>query len=129
MQPKRGHISGTFKRKNSEINVKLPLIAFEEDGSKIVYCPALDVSGYGRTDDEANESFAISLESFLSYSINKGTFLEELQKLGWKVKSMNQQLMRPPDMSKLLCKNENFSRIFNNHAFRKYDQQIKIPID
>ena len=111
MHPKRGQISGTFKGHNSKIEVKLPLIAFEEDGSQIVYCPALDVSGYGITEHEANQSFTTSLEAFFSYSMNKGTFLEELRRLGWKAKNIHKP-MTPPNMSKLLSENDNFSRIF-----------------
>jgi len=126
MKPKHGEIQGAFYGNEGKIALKLPLIAFEEDGCQIVYCPALDISGYGNNEDEANESFTTSLKSFFSYTIHKKTFKNELQRLGWKVKSKNKPMI-PPEMSKLLSQNDNFNRIFNSYAFRKYDQNINIP--
>lgn len=127
MNPKHGQIQGSFYGHEGKIEMRLPFIAFEEDGSQIVYCPALDISGYGNNEVEANESFTTSLEAFFLYTINKKTFKEELHRLGWKTKNKNKP-MTPPDMSKLLSENDNFNRIFNTHPFRKYDQQIEIPI-
>ena len=43
------------------------VVRFEDSGCKIVYCPSLDVAGYGRTDEEAEESFRITLEETLKY--------------------------------------------------------------
>jgi hypothetical protein len=127
MQPKQGHLSGTFSNDKSKIDVKIPIIEFEEDGCNVVYCPALDVSGYGKTESEASQSFTISLSAFFQYSINKNTFVDEMHRMGWKFKNIHKRMI-PPDMSKLLSENENFSRIFNNHSFRKYDKSIEIPI-
>ncbi|MDP4228048.1 MAG: hypothetical protein Q8910_16940 [Bacteroidota bacterium] len=127
MPGKSGHIIGSFKEEKKKIDLKLPFIAFEEDGCQIVYCPALDISGYGLTEQEANDSFKVSLESFLSYTINKNTLLSELRRLGWNVKNFYKPIV-PPKMSKLLSDNENFSRIFNDHPFRKFDQDVEIPI-
>ena len=64
MQPKQGQLSGMFRNDKNKIDVKLPLIEFEEDGCYVVYCPALDVSGYGKTEPEANQSFTVSLFLF-----------------------------------------------------------------
>jgi hypothetical protein len=117
---------GVWKKGNEGIDVKLSLITFEEDGAQIVYCPALDITGYGNTDKEANDSFTISLDEFFTYTTHKKTFSEEMKRLGWKVKH-NNKFMRPPNMSTLLEENENFNRIFNNHSFQKVDQEITIP--
>lgn len=56
------------------MQVDLALILFEEDGSQIAYCQALDVSGYGNDEEEAKRSFEISLSEFFRYLINKKTF-------------------------------------------------------
>lgn len=45
----------------------LDVVRFEDSGYKIVYCPSLDVAGYGRTDEEAEESFRITFEETLEY--------------------------------------------------------------
>lgn len=127
MRPKQGHLSGTFSNEKGKFDVKLSLIEFEEDGCLVVYCPALDVCGYGKTEPEANQSLTVSLAAFFQYSINKNTFVDEMRRLGWKFKNIHRKMI-PPDMSTLLSENENFSRIFNNHSFRKYDMNIEIPI-
>ncbi len=117
---------GNWKQGNKSVSMKVPMISFEEDGSYVVYCPALDISGYGSDEDEAFESFKMSLGEYFSYTINKGTFHKDLRRMGWTVKSKYKK-MRPPTLQKILSDNDNFSRIFNDHTFKKFDQDIEIP--
>jgi hypothetical protein len=114
-------ISGVEK-----VDVKLSLIAFVEDNAHIIYCPALDLSGYGTDEKEAMESFQVVLGEFLLYTTNKKTFFDALRKMGWQIKSKSKPFI-PPSLSKLLDENENFSRIFNDHSFKKFDRKISIP--
>ena len=127
MPDKHVRFNGDYKSSREKILMSLPLIEFEEDGSQIIYCPALDLSGYGKNENEAKQSFEIVLEEFFRYTLNKNTFFEELTRMGWKIKKGNKP-MSPPQMSDLLEKNENFSRIFNEHNFRKFDKEILIPV-
>jgi hypothetical protein len=120
-------ISGQWVSGKSRIKVNLSLIQFEEDGTQIIYCPALDVSGYGNTETEAMNSFSISLGEFFQYTTNKNTLASELKNMGWIVKGKNKP-MSPPPMSQLLESNDNFSRIFNSHPFRKFDQAFDLPL-
>lgn len=122
------HFTGTWNNGRNNIQVDVPLIIFEEDGSKIVYCPPLDISGYGNTEEEAVESFKICLGEFLNYTLNKKTFYSEMKRLGWKVKEKSHKPMTPPPMSMLLDSNDNFSRIFNNFPFRKINESILLPV-
>jgi hypothetical protein len=50
-----------------------------------VYAPALDVTGYGLNEKEAQNSFVISLEEFLDFTQKKGTLNSELERMGWKL--------------------------------------------
>jgi hypothetical protein len=125
---KKAEISGTWKGQSHSVDVHLPLILFEDSGSQIVYCPALDVSGYGKSEDEAFESFKICLGEFFLYALNKNTFRTELQRLGWKLKRSKTKPMIPPDMTVLLSNNDNFSNIFNNFPFRKVDEAFSLPL-
>ncbi|HEY4787807.1 MAG TPA: hypothetical protein VIH57_17245 [Bacteroidales bacterium] len=88
---KNGEVMGNMSFGNNRVSFKLPIIAFEEDGAKIVYCPALDLSGYGLDENEADESFKISLDQFISYTIHKNTLDKELRRLGWKVKTVHKR--------------------------------------
>lgn len=125
---KKAEIIGTWTGQSHAVDVHLPLIIFEDSGCQIVYCPALDVSGYGQTEDEAYESLKICLGEFFQYTLNKNTFRTELQKLGWKLKKSKTKPMIPPDMSTLLSNNDNFSNIFNNYSFRKVDESFSLPV-
>ena len=121
-----GTFSGNWNDGQTNIIVNLPMISFEEDGSQILYCPALDISGYGNSEKEAFESFQIALSEFLLYTTHKNTLEKELISLGWSVKKKHRKMI-PPSMQKLLVNNDNFGRIFNNFPFRKFDQPVTLP--
>lgn len=123
---KESAFSGEWHHPGGSINVRLPLISFKEDKSEIVYCPALDVSGYGLTEKDAFDSFLVSLGEFFRYTLNKKTFHSELSRMGWIIKKHHKMI--PPEMSYLLEKNDNFNRIFNTHDFKKYNETISIPV-
>jgi len=125
---KNVNISGTIPVKDGYFKVNLPLIRFEEDGCKIAYCPALDISGYGNNDDEALESFKISLSEFFKYTTNKKTFEKVMQSMGWTISHNKHQSMTPPPMTKLLEENDTFSRIFNEHSYYKEDFTVDLPV-
>lgn len=118
--------TGSWGSKDKGVKVRLPLIFFTEDDNQIVYCPALEITGYGKTEGEARQSFEISLDQFLAYTIHKNTFHCELRKLGWKLRGKKKPA-HPPTMQHLLENNENFNRIFNEYSFRKVDEQFEIP--
>ena len=119
------NITGMWTSNDRTVGVNLSLIIFEDDGKVVVYCPALDISGYGLNEREAIESFKLSLGEFFLYTLQKKTFLSELKKLGWTISKS--KTMMPPAMSKLLKQNANFSNIFNNYPFKKINEQISIP--
>lgn len=119
--------SGKWTSGKSLIEVNLPVIMFEEDGTQIVYCPALDLSGYGTSDPEALNSFQIALGEFFLYTTNKKTLQQTLQEMGWIIKKSKVKPIIPPSLSSLLETNDNFQRIFDNYPFRKVDQSFNIP--
>jgi hypothetical protein len=128
MSEKLKTLRGQWVSGKKQIKVNLSLIEFEEDGSRIVYCPALDVSGYGNTETEAMKSFYVSLGEFFHYTTNKKTLASELKLMGWVIRKSKNKPMTPPPMSHLLELNDNFSRIFNEHPFRKFDQAFDLPL-
>lgn len=124
---RKGIASGTVRTSGKKVNVRLDIIRFEDSGCQIVYCPALDLSGYGKTDSEAEDSFKITLEEFFRYTINKNTLRKELTRLGWVVKDNPRKRMTPPDMSALLSSNRQFRSIFNKRAFVKSAETFSLP--
>ncbi|MEA5110417.1 hypothetical protein SDC9_37018 [bioreactor metagenome] len=117
---------GTWKSHEHTVEVKLPMILFEEDGTHIMYCPALDVSGYGYNETEAKRSFELSFAEFLKFTTNKRTLHKVLTAMGWSIRSKSKPMI-PPPISRLLEDNENFRNIFDNYPYRKVDESLCIP--
>jgi uncharacterized protein YdiU (UPF0061 family) len=120
-------LSGKWVYGKNKIECNLPLIIFEEDNSVITFCPALDLSGYGDTEDEAKNSFEETLSEYFRYTVNKKSLAADLEKLGWKIRKKLSKQAIPPSMDDLLKNNEDFKRIFNTHDFRKRNTTINIP--
>lgn len=116
------------KRKNGSYNVKVSVVEFREEDTYIIYCPALDLSGYGESDTEAKKSFEIVLHEYIRYADNKGTLNDDLIAHGWKKRGKTTSMV-PPSMTQLLTSNENFSRIFNKQpSYQKYDMPVEVAI-
>lgn len=125
---KQGTLSGQWVEGKNKIECTLPLIIFKEDNTYISFCPALDLSGYGETELEANKSFEEVLSEYFRYTVHKKTLAVDLKKMGWKVRGEKlKKCPVPPTMDKLLETNEDFKRIFNNSDFRKTNRTFNIP--
>lgn len=101
-------LAETMKKRAStdaHIEITVPVVVFkdEEDGIWYAHCPVLDVTGYGKTKEEAKDSFEIVLDETIGYMLEHGTLDSELKRLGW---GKTQGRPTPPDMSKLLKKRE-----------------------
>jgi hypothetical protein len=118
---------GSWQNSNNKILVKLSLIFFEEDDNKVVFCPALDLSGYGKTEQAAIESFKTTVDEYFHYTSNKKSLYSDLEAHGWTIPKHKKQQITPPEMSTLLVSNIEFSRVFNHFPFRKIDQEFAIP--
>ncbi len=117
--------SGQYSYDKYTDEVILSLFSFVDDNVHIIYSPAFDLSGYGNTEEEAKHSFEISLEEFMRYTNNKGTFYDELKRLGWEVKK--KKSFKAPKLNTLLDSNDYLANIFDTKEFKKYNHQVAIP--
>ena len=90
----RLNFKGKITNSSSIIHTELPLISFVEDDVHFVYCPALDLTGYGNNESEAKNSFTQTLKIYFDYTTNKKTLQKDLEDHGWKVKR-NRKLKAP----------------------------------
>ena len=121
------NVESNFSNEKGSITVKVPVLSFKEDQAYIIYCPALDLSGSGNTESEAKESFAIVVSEYLNYTTHKGSLWTDLKKLGWSIQKSKKKPATPPPMSELLENNEEFSRIFDNYPYKKFDTGVSLP--
>ena len=96
--------------KGNHIDLGLILLAFEEDNIHFFYSPAFDLTGYGKTEKEAHESFQLALSEFLRYTVNKKTLFNELERLGWKIKR-SKKITSVPSLEDLASSNEYLAEI------------------
>ena len=124
MSKKLGH-TAQYRDRRNWINVKLSLIEFEEEGLHFVYSPALDLTGYGKTEEEAKKSYNLAMEEFLKYTSSKETTLQILEQLGWTVS--NKKKVTAPSLSALIQSRSYLEEIFSEKKFRKSDENVAIP--
>jgi len=64
-------------------SVFVGVVFVKEEDYIVAYCPALELSAYGKTEGEAKKAFEESLELFVQEITRKGTVDKVLRKLGW----------------------------------------------
>ncbi len=109
------------------MSVKLDVYIFREDNVSIAYSPALDLCGSGYNDDEAKESFHITVTEYLNFGISHKTLVADLRSHGWKVRSLSQRKMTSPSLETLLQTNDTFRDILENKDYRKESQPLPLP--
>ncbi len=120
-------VNANFKEKGVPIETNLNLISFQEDGTHIVYSAALDMSGYGKTELEAIESFKLALEEFVRYTMAKNTMFKELTRLGWNIRGKDQKTAHPPSFETLQEKNPQFQHMIESVPHTIIRQPMRIP--
>lgn len=70
--------------KHQTVTGKLTLFNFIDNGHHIAYLPALNLTGYGDSIDEANELVDVVMEDYWKslFALSEKKVLEELKKLG-----------------------------------------------
>jgi len=119
-------LSGEKNFSGKTIKVNVPMILFNENGMHYAFIPSFDLTGYGKTQDEARESLTVVLDEFLRYTINKNTFQLELKRLGWKIKSRKKPMVAP-QMSDLINTSEQLKEIINYKKYTTSDFQVNVP--
>ena len=131
MDPKKNKkVAGSFKTPTVKVDFRFDVVEYEENGLTVIYSPALDLFGYGKTAKKAQESFTLTLEEYLRYTTNKNTFFADLRQHGWKVEKKKQNIkVNPPSFDKIVSGNEQFQEIFNHKDFKKFNinREVAFP--
>jgi predicted RNase H-like HicB family nuclease len=112
-----------IKKNDDFIEVTLPVVLFQEGDQFVSYCPALELSSYGNSENEARQSFDEALEIFLEETTRKGTLEKYLLKKGWLLRQKPRPIYEPPSLSLRESK-----EIINRKNAGIYDERINIPV-
>ncbi|WP_420580859.1 hypothetical protein [Reichenbachiella sp.] len=119
--------SGKLKTKKGVYEVSMPLVEFKEDDHFIVFAPSLDLSGYGKSAQEAKESYLEALDEFMRYTANKGSLDKALTELGWQLKSKKSiKTYIPPNHSKLIDQNPTYHEIIDNKEYKVSRENLEL---
>jgi hypothetical protein len=114
---------------NGKVYVGLSLVEFIEDDVVIIYSPALDLSGYGHSQEEAKTSFSEATAEFFRYTSNKKTLNSVLKALGWSVKgSKMKRTFIPPKDSDLVSTNSLYNDIVNNKSYKVSRENVEFSL-
>ena len=69
--------------KVKDIDVRVPVLFFEEGNKVIAYSPAFDLSSCGDTEEKARSKFAEAVAIFLGEITRMGTLNDVLEECGW----------------------------------------------
>jgi hypothetical protein len=122
-------IKAKFKSRRGAVEANLPVLFFQENGTSIVHCPALDLSGYGNTDDEARRSFEIVLEEFFDYTLKKSTLLRVLRKLGWEAHGKrSRRRVTAPTLEELMNRDPELNSLLATTPVRIQNRPVYMPV-
>lgn len=68
---------------DGKFTVTLDVYVFMDEDVYIAYSPALDLSGYGTTKDEAKDPFSIVMEGYIADCITHLSIVKDLRAHGW----------------------------------------------
>src|ERR1035437_7088153 len=90
------------------LKARLDLYAFLDNNIHIVYCPALDMSGYGKTEEDAQKSFEEVFSTSMLYMIHKSSLHDDLRKHGWNVRGKKSHDLKSPKFEDMYKANKDF---------------------
>lgn len=98
---------------NEQVEAQLDVFIYDNDGFKVAYAPALDLMGYGKTVEEAKDSFEIVMEDFFEFGFKRGTLDEYLTKHGWTL-DLQQDSFISPSAWIILQNNKQLQEIYSS---------------
>lgn len=77
---------------------QVPVDLFDESGTIVAVCSILNVSGYGKTIQEAMENFHVAMRAFIRETMQHGTLPDALKNNGWDVQQVREgeTKVKPP---------------------------------
>ena len=110
-----------------KLKAHLDLYSFLENNIHIIYCPALDMSGYGESEEDAQKSFEEVFTSSMKYMVNKSSLHDDLKKHGWNVRGKKSHDLKSPKFEDMYKANKDFKDIIDNKPYQKIYKDVCIP--
>lgn len=99
------------------IEAQIDVLFYVEDGITYAYAPALDMLGYGDTQQEAKASFEVVFEDFLEFGLKRGTLIPDLEMHGWQQKKTQEYDL--PEAWRLFDHNHQLQQIYSGSFIKE----------
>ena len=119
--------SGEYDVDGLRVGLHVPVYLWKEENLVYAMSPALDITGYGYTEEEAQKSFEVMMEEFVSYTHRKKTIYKVLEGLGWTTNKKKKRVAAPL-MEDLLRDNEELRDILKKPGVKQYDQELALAL-
>jgi hypothetical protein len=103
------------------ISASVMVFVYKEEDIFVSYCPALELSSYGKSIKAAKTAFNEAMDIFLSETTRKGTLEKLLLDYGWQLRKKPVPSYTPPSLDKIP------QRLFNSkNSILK--EQVSFPV-
>ena len=113
---KKELLTASLRYMKQQVRMSLEAYFFKDDDVTIMYCPALNLSAYGDTVEQAKAEFGSILQEHLEDCIEHGTLEQDLLCHGWHLKAENYFAPKTTDM---LIANSTLRDIVDNKDYSK----------
>lgn len=124
---KRSSFTGQYSVDGNVVGVSVPVYLWSEDGITYAMAPALDITGYGKSEAEAKRSFEVMLQEFVSYTHRKKTIYKVLEGLGWTTNRKKKRVV-PPAIEDLIQDNEDVREMIARPGVRRYEEKMAVQL-
>jgi predicted RNase H-like HicB family nuclease len=109
--------------KLNKFQSNLQIFIIKEGKYFVAICPALDLSGYGKTKEDARSSFEENLQIFFEETVEKGTLDKILLDLGWTLRKKPVAQFSPPQID-----TDFLQKFINSKYSTVVSESILIPL-
>ena len=100
------------------VSADITVMLYQQGDYIMAYCPALDLSSYGKTEKEAIKSFDEALDIFLEYCRENGTLEQNLVACGWKLRH---GYLQPQEVNVPI-------ELLKAKKLHSFDQKVSLPV-
>jgi len=115
------------KERKGEFEVLVDVYLFKEGDVHMAYSPALELSAYGDTEKEAQQSFLETIKIYISHCDDNGTLKADLKRLGWTFQLYPYNRIIPPSFDEMK-ESEELSRILLQPKYSKTQQGLELQL-
>jgi predicted RNase H-like HicB family nuclease len=108
-----------IKADNNTVDVSLDVLLIKEGDYIVSFCPALNLSSFGDTEEDAKKGFDEAMTIFLDELHKRGTLEKVLLNLGWQLKKFQTASFLPPDA--------NYNP-YSKPVQKRFSERVAIPV-